>query len=1409
MSYGIKYKFRAETVKYKDDIKINILEKDYAGASTDKYLGGGGVTLTKDSAGVICGTSLSFYIHCSTDFEFIDFFEADPRKYQVQLLVNDVTVWVGYLIGDEYRETFKDPPYDVAVMATDGLGLLKNYTYIPIGDVDTKTNRIDVIDSILENTGLSLDIIVGYDVETTGGTNIFQVDFSDDYYSGWTCYEVLEKMIPPDATITQHKDQWLIRRNELDSEGTHVNFKNPYVGNDGKVYQTVKIGNQIWLAENLAETKFANGDAIPVVTGAEAWAALDTAGMCAYNNDADNVDDYGYLYNWYAATDARNIAASGWHVPTESEYVQLWQYLDPSAGIYLSAIAGGMLKETGTTYWDSPNTGATNEVDFNARGAGYRSLLGTYSNIKTLCILRTSDSSTITIKLIYNSSEISRATSDYAAGATIRLIKDDSTATTGVGETPLSLAPLGSGDVYPIGQAELNMQHAWNSLELFSEHGKRPSFLQNHNFADGLTSWTEGPTTGYTSALNTDAGSYVRMTGEHAEASGEDVPDVYISQSFPYVSTDGEGFALELKYCANGYVSLIGTGLIKQTEITIKGRVKYTDGTTTLYLDETDGWTTTNKNFEHKQIGNVGVLNWTNFKIYTDNPPLASGTMTVYLYGLISEDYKTLTDVNFTDIVVHPFIWQDYPKSYRYDVALKENATETGSVTILPTSGTDLENYDRLFYNVHTSGSVRVDAFTSGGNTYTFPNLILNSLKFLHGVTRQMLSGYFRGSSLTLNSVISCAATSNRKYIIESGAWEVLNDKFKLDLLEIPGTADGSTWSMGTTDYSTSGEWSDNTTLGSASSETIGGGGIVSAGGSWLDSYFELVNAGTTGEYIRALRDFASTGEITAYNAASPTGSFWDNMPFATTGTKGVVIVDGTTITITDGVISSTVTGGGGEGVTDHGALIGLSDNDHPQYSLTGHSHVQYITGFIETDPIFTAVSGMFSTTGHTHDGYLTEESDPIFAAASGNFSTTDHNHGGTYEPAFSKNTAFNKDFGTTSGTVCQGNDSRLSDARTPTSHTHGSITNDGKIGSTANIPIITTTAGLLSAGSFGTDAATFAEGNDSRFHTHTNSANLNEINQDLGTGDDVHFLSADVTTLEVDTIIDGIIQSGAGANLLLYSGTFDNANWTKTDVTLTTGQTSPFNAANAYYANAGSAGVIYQSISHTTTGNYVFSIWIKAAGSLNVTLKLIADTSTLIAQSTASVTTAWHRFSVTGNYSGAHTAKRVQIETGSSDVYIFGAQLESGTAATRYTDTAGDAINAVGAYVYGNINGVGDLHLSGDAFVNSLTAIGEVTAYSDQRLKSDISPVADLLERLKKIQVIHYKLINDRGHRDRIGIIAQQLLPHFPEMVEGSTDDYYSVNYSKLAVIAIKAIQELTVRVEQLEKKLNGITGK
>ncbi len=83
--------------------------------------------------------------------------------------------------------------------------------------------------------------------------------------------------------------------------------------------------------------------------------------------------DYGLLYNWYAAADERNIANTGWHVPTQAEWITLSTYLGGAS------VAGGKLKESGLTYWNSPNTGATNEVGFNLRGGATRNSDGGFT----------------------------------------------------------------------------------------------------------------------------------------------------------------------------------------------------------------------------------------------------------------------------------------------------------------------------------------------------------------------------------------------------------------------------------------------------------------------------------------------------------------------------------------------------------------------------------------------------------------------------------------------------------------------------------------------------------------------------------------------------------------------------------------------------------------------------------------------------------------------------------------------------------------------------------------------------------------------------------------------------------------------------------------------------------------------
>jgi len=147
---------------------------------------------------------------------------------------------------------------------------------------------------------------------------------------------------------------------------------------DGNIYKTVKIGDQWWMAENLKVTQYRNGDQIPNITDGTEWMNLRTGAYCAWENDSIYSSVYGYLYNWYAVDDSRNIAPNGWHVPTDDEWKTLEKYLGMSQfgvdreGWQRGTNEGGKLKEAGTIHWESPNTGATNESGFSALPSGWR-----------------------------------------------------------------------------------------------------------------------------------------------------------------------------------------------------------------------------------------------------------------------------------------------------------------------------------------------------------------------------------------------------------------------------------------------------------------------------------------------------------------------------------------------------------------------------------------------------------------------------------------------------------------------------------------------------------------------------------------------------------------------------------------------------------------------------------------------------------------------------------------------------------------------------------------------------------------------------------------------------------------------------------------------------------------------------
>ncbi len=188
-------------------------------------------------------------------------------------------------------------------------------------------------------------------------------------------------------------------------------------------YQTISIGNQIWMSKNLDVSKYRNGDIIPQVTDPAQWADLTTGAWCYYANFTGNGVIYGRLYNWYAVNDPRGLSPNGYHIPTKAEFETLHSFLGGSLN------AGGKMKETGTTNWLSPNTGATNSTGFTAIPGGYCDGNGEFSNFSIASYIWTAteniNNNQVWYCAIFYNNNFSSLPSGYKKlGMSVRCIKD-------------------------------------------------------------------------------------------------------------------------------------------------------------------------------------------------------------------------------------------------------------------------------------------------------------------------------------------------------------------------------------------------------------------------------------------------------------------------------------------------------------------------------------------------------------------------------------------------------------------------------------------------------------------------------------------------------------------------------------------------------------------------------------------------------------------------------------------------------------------------------------------------------------------------------------------------------------------------------------------------------------------------
>ena len=168
--------------------------------------------------------------------------------------------------------------------------------------------------------------------------------------------------------------------------GNEIEFKTTAItvtDADGNVYQTVQIGTQLWMAENLKTTKYCNGDVIPNVTDTSQWYNLTSGAYIFPDNNSSLNNTYGKLYNGYVATDSRNPCPCNWRVPTADDWVVLgktlgasWVWNSTDNFIGTAALIGGTLKSTGniedgTGLWIKSNYPGNNSSGFKGLPVGY------------------------------------------------------------------------------------------------------------------------------------------------------------------------------------------------------------------------------------------------------------------------------------------------------------------------------------------------------------------------------------------------------------------------------------------------------------------------------------------------------------------------------------------------------------------------------------------------------------------------------------------------------------------------------------------------------------------------------------------------------------------------------------------------------------------------------------------------------------------------------------------------------------------------------------------------------------------------------------------------------------------------------------------------------------------------------
>ncbi len=389
-----------------------------------------------------------------------------PQSFKYQTVVRDAA----NEILDDQNVYFK---ISILQYTDDGIAVY-------VETFDRTTNDFGLVTF---NIGEGDDVVEGdfVDIDWGDGHYFVKVEIDIDGPGGTYDYEetgTSQLLSVPYALYSENANELGNQVNELENKF--------YTGGllkdiDGNIYNTVKIGNQVWMAENIRTTKYPDGTPIPMVTDIAAWEALTITDR-AYtfqDNNPLNAEPWGAYYTWQTVTNGissnsnpsnvQGICPDGWHVPSDAEWQELELYLGMSptdtnkTGMSRGTNEGGKLKEAGFDHFWSPNTGATNETGFTGIPAGNRCWTGTgFDNLNKYAVYWTSrgsgDNASSRV-LYYQYSTIGRGVNDNENrnGYSCRCVKDDDEETNSGGiNISSSTNDLSGNGVVTLGIVDVN-----------------------------------------------------------------------------------------------------------------------------------------------------------------------------------------------------------------------------------------------------------------------------------------------------------------------------------------------------------------------------------------------------------------------------------------------------------------------------------------------------------------------------------------------------------------------------------------------------------------------------------------------------------------------------------------------------------------------------------------------------------------------------------------------------------------------------------------------------------------------------------------------------------------------------------------------------------------------------------------